>query len=230
MRSTKHLMQYYNHKYPQNLWAKEINKSLEWLLSEVSETSKIVDAPCGNGIIAYFVKQKFKKRRVLAFDINEEIKKSTYLNNISCAPEYKVDDIFKKLVDGKDNIWLLINSLYCLPYKEKLLETHIDNYQYIIGVFPDIEADNYQYFVKQNPEFENPSAMTLDETEKFMHAKGYKLIKNLGITNLKFHIWNDKFVFRKLTPKMRNIVYTCLDKIWVFNKKQYAFMIFKRYE
>ncbi len=223
-------MQYFKHKYPQNLWAKEINKSLEALLTEVSDASKIVDAPCGNGIIAYFVKQQFKNRSVLAFDINENIKKSTYLNNISFPPEYKVEDIFKNMVEGKDNIWLLINSLYCLPFKEKLLDIHKENYQYIIGVFPDIEADNYKHFVKKNPEFENPSAMNLAETKEFFHKKGYKQIKSLGITNLKFHIWNDKLLFRKLNPGLRNIVYTCLDRIWVFNKKQYAFMIFKRYE
>jgi hypothetical protein len=223
-------MKYFKHKYPQNTWANQICTELKILLKDLPGNASIVDAPCGSGIIASIIKQSFPDKQVFAFDLNPELLKSPYRNNQKYNAEFKVHDIFEKMVEGENNIWLFINSMYCLSDNEKLINGQKSSFKYIIAVFPDIEADNYNFFLSQNRDFRNPSAMSLNDTVDFMNDNGYHVIKRIGITKIKFHIWNRKFIFKLMPNSLRNIVFTCLDKLLLNKKPQYSLMIFKRYE
>lgn len=223
-------MKYFKHKYPQNIWANQIAKEIKPLLKEVSDDSSIVDAPCGNGIIASLVNRAIQERKFLALDINPDLLLSPYCKKESQTPDFQIHDIYSQLTDGDDNIWLFINSMYCLSDIEKLLSIQKPSFKFIVAVFPDIEADNYKYFLSTNPDFENPSAMNLDNTVKFMQTHGFNLIKRIGNTKIKFHIWNHKFIFKRMPNTLRNILYTCIDKLMFFKQPQYTLMIFKRYE
>lgn len=223
-------MKYFKHKYPQNVWANQIAKEIIPLLKEVSDNSVIVDAPCGNGIIASLVNQAVPDRRFLALDINPDLLLSPYAKKEDKSPDFKIHDIFSQLADGEDNIWLFINSMYCLSDIERLFDIQKPSFKFIVAVFPDIETDNYKYFLSVNPEFKNPSAMNLENTVNFMQQHGFNVIKRIGNTKIKFHIWNHKFIFKRMPNTLRNILYTCIDKLLFFKSPQYSLMIFKRYE
>lgn len=219
-------MNIWKHKYPQNIWASEIVKILK---SNVDYTSgKIVDAPCGNGIIGNLVSKEFDTSKILLLDNDSSLSKSPYVINEKI--DYRIEDIFNFKIDGKDNTWLLINSLYCLPNSEVLISGNRDRFKYIIAVFPNIESSNYKYFTKKHPEFSNPSSKDIKSTIELFNQSGYIVVSQKKITKLAFHKWNNVFDRLKFPLIFKNIIYLTFEKILFFISGHYTIIAFKRSE
>ncbi|MCC6818893.1 MAG: methyltransferase [Bacteroidia bacterium] len=214
------------HKYPQNIWAKNIILILREL--NLENDTAIVDAPCGNGIIAYFVKKAFPNRNVYALDLSVNQLNSPYLKSPDVKINIKQADVFNEKIKGENNIWLLINSLYCLPDKYLLIENNRSQYKYILALVPDVDSDNFSFFTKQNPNFQNPSKMTLNETIQFFHDTGYELINTVKTTMISFHKWNEKLVKFKIPFTLRNFIFFLLNKLSFFGKPKYHILVLKR--
>ena len=168
------------YRYPQYIWAQEINGILGSGLIRDLPSRKIVDAPCGDGIISFWVRKKHPNLNFDLYDLDESLVKRAQNNcpNTSAS----VQSIFDISLDGESNIWMLINSLYCLPDKEALLNHLVGNVEYIVGVFPHTDHINYQAFLEKNPEFKNTSAMGQAATIKFFSDYGFKrvFLKDVG--------------------------------------------------
>lgn len=218
------------HKYPQNLWALSINRQLKKILPELGKDSTITDAPCGNAIIAYFVKKEFKDRTVIALDNDQKLMNSRYILSKDISLKIRLEDIYNHKIEGKDNVWLLINSLFCLPEKERLLSCTREQYKFIIAIIPDIEAGNFIFFQNRNPEFRNPSAMKVGETINFFKTNGYSLKYREDLTSVQFHKFNKWFESMRVPIAIRNLLLTVLDYLFFFKKKQYVLLTFSRYE
>lgn len=218
-------MSHWFQKYPQNIWSRKINALL---LDKAFDL--VVDAPCGNGMISFESAKQFPNIQFFAVDIDEQQLSSHFLKNKPSNLSSQLDDIFQLKIKKGNNAWLFINSLYCLPEKEKLMSNFSIQFNSIYAVFPNIESSNYKYFTKKNPEFENPSAMTINETIKFIENYGFKLIKRQPVTAIPFHIWNSFFDKIGLNFKLKNLIFTLTDSIFFFGRKHYEIMEFKRYE
>ena len=134
------------HKYPQNLWVREILNILKSDKINLSKDSIVFDAPCGNGIIGSLIFKELKKIKIELLDNDSVLIKSVYTEIKDSDFKVLVGDIFEYSPEGRDNIWLLINSLYCLPKSTELITSKKDSMKYIIGVFPDIHSKNFKYF------------------------------------------------------------------------------------
>lgn len=218
------------HKYPQNIWAGEIVRLLKSGLVRMDENSLIADAPAGNGIISYFVGKSVMDRKIIAIDNDSALLNSTYTKSPEVNLTAELGDIFEFKPQGTDNVWLLVNSLYCLPDKERLVSGKRSQFRYIIAVFPDIESSNFKYFSKKHPEFENPNSMSLDKTHAFFEEQGYKLIHAERLTRLSFHSWGELLSRLRFTPKIKNLFLTIMDKLLFFRKGQYELAVFIRNE
>ncbi len=219
-------MNIWKHKYPQNIWANEIVKILK---SNTEYThGMIVDAPCGNGIIGNLVSKEFDNLNLLLLDNDTSLLKSPYVLNEGI--EYKIEDIFEFDIEGNDNTWLLINSLYCLPDSEVLLSGKRDKFKYIIAVFPIIGSSNYKYFTKKHPEFSNPSSKDIKSTIQLFNQCGYVVASQKNITKLAFHKWNNVFDRLKFPLVLKNIIYLTFEKILFFISGHYTIIAFKRSE
>ncbi|HEY1047209.1 MAG TPA: class I SAM-dependent methyltransferase [Bacteroidia bacterium] len=218
-------MNHFTQKYPQNIWSIKINKMLSGKKFDL-----VVDAPCGNGIISYLSAKQFPNIQFLAVDIDEKQLSSNFLKNKPLNLNSRLDDIFQLKINNGNNAWLFVNSLYCLPEKERLMENFSIQFNSIFAVFPDIESSNYKYFTKKNKDFENPSAMTILDTIQFFEKYGFKLIRKQAVTSIPFHIWNSFFDKIRLNIKLKNLIFTLTDSIFFFGRKQYEIMEFKRYE
>lgn len=218
-------MSYLFQKYPQNLWARTINKMIK-----NEKFDLIVDAPCGNGIIACLSAIKFPDTPYLAIDNDSQQLDSNILRSKPINVNSQLGDIFKTKIKHGNNAWLFINSLYCLPEKEKLMACFSVHFNSIYAVFPDITSRNYQYFSQKHPDFENPSAMKLSETIDFIESYGFKLINRQPVTAIPFHKWNPILDKIGLNFKLKNLIFTLTDSMFFFRRKHYEIMEFKRYE
>lgn len=219
-------MNIWKHKYPQNIWASEIVKILKSNIEYTSGT--IVDAPCGNGIIGNLVSKELDTPKILLLDNDASLSKSPYVINEKI--DYRIEDIFDFKIDGKDNTWLLINSLYCLPDSEVLISGKRDKFKYIIAIFPNIESSNYKYFTKKHPEFSNPSSIDINSTIQLFNQSGYIVVSQKKITKLAFHKWNNVFDRLKFPLVLKNIIYLAFEKILFFISGHYTIIAFKRSE
>ncbi|MBN2487378.1 MAG: methyltransferase [Bacteroidales bacterium] len=207
--------------YPQVVWAKEINQILNSSLLKNSNNYTIVDAPCGNGVITYWVKKKQKNRKFLLYDIDERLL-DIVNKNLKGVSWYNAD-IFKLNLETSENIWLFINSLYCLPEGEKLIETMSKQMKYVIAVFPYIGHPNYKAFLAANPDFKNPSAMTEPETLALFEKYGYKTILKKGCTFISYH---------KIRPtillKASKRLLAPIERLWGKNSPAYWLAVFEK--
>ena len=161
------------YRYPQNLWAKKIFKVISKL--HFNEKIKIIDAPCGDGIITYWLKKKLQNEFEL-YDISEEqIKIAQERLDLSCI--YKCDISNLKLDNKYSNIWLLINSLYLLNDVKQIILNN-KSIDYIIGVFPNIREMNYHCYKTSINSKINTNEMDIDETISFFGLKCQSNRKN----------------------------------------------------
>jgi hypothetical protein len=219
-------MKIWKHKYPQNTWAKEIVKILRSNPEYLKES--IVDAPCGNGIIGHLVFNEFSNSKVVLLDNDKSLLESPYSQNE--AIQTRVEDVFDFKINGKDNTWLLINSLFCLPNSSELISRNRDQFKYIIAICPNIGSSNFKYFTKKNPDFSNPSAIDIPSTVKLFQQHGYTLEFQKEITKVPFHKWNVFFDCIKLPFFLKNILFLLFEKILFFLSGQYTIIACKRSE
>jgi len=170
----------YYYKHPQFIWAQEIYKILTSGLIDGLSERQIIDAPCGDGVISFWLKKKLPNLSLDLYDLDESLIKiaQSYCGNVKT----EVQSIFDLAIEGKNNVWLLVNSLYCLPDKDKLLDHLGPKVEYIIAVFPHIEHKNYRIFLAQNPGFANPNAMSQSMTIDFFLKHRFKNILKKDVT------------------------------------------------
>jgi hypothetical protein len=219
-------------KYPQNIWANEITLLIKQKKIEYFKDSIFVDSPCGNGIIGNLVFHDCEKLKIQMriSDINPEIMDSPYSKVNNSNFTVLVEDIFNQKLEGKNNVWLFINSLYCLPNADSLIAHQRENFKTIIAVFPNINSFNYQYFMSQNKHFNNPTEMSLNETIEFFEKHGYGKIIFKKNTRIPFHFWNNIFNKIRLNLVLRNVLFTIFDKLLFFLPGQYAIIVFSKNE
>ena len=212
-------------KYPQNIWT---NLAISMLQKEDLNGKNIIDAPCGNGHIAFHVAEVFKNNKVYAFDIDKKQLNSVYLR--TGLPNLIVEerDIFTLKLESNNNIWLFINSLYCLPDTDKLMENCGSYMDVIIAVFPRIDSLNFITFEKLNPQFDNPSKMSINDTVLFFAKYNFTQVERIDCTGVAFHKWNNFFNKIRLPNKLRNFIFTTCDYLIPSLSKEYVIIKFKR--
>ncbi|MBK9213190.1 MAG: hypothetical protein IPO14_09650 [Saprospiraceae bacterium] len=188
-------MSYFNYfRYPQYLFAKAIVQTL--IRFELSE-NPLTDAPSGDGVIGFWLNKKLNCK-VKMLDIDERLVNICRAN----MPEMdaKQGDIFTLEPKKNNEIWLFINSMYCLPKIEGLIDEKRKKYAYIIGIFPDIQQKNYQCFNRRNPNV-NQSPLNINDTVQFFTKWGYQLEHEEGLIHIPFfcsRILNNRWVQKYL--------------------------------
>jgi hypothetical protein len=219
---------YFLHKYPQNVWVNQILSIVKSKTIKLPDNAVYFDAPCGNGIIGNLLFKELKNIKIELLDNDPVLIQSNYTEIQDPNFKVRVGDIFENSPAGNDNIWLLINSLYCLPKSDELIESKKDSMKYIIGVFPDIDSKNFKFFKKKNPDFENPSLLDLDSTIQLFENHNYNLIYKKDIIKIPFHIWNNKLQNLPIPLKIKNLIFSLFDKVFFFLPNQYTIIAFIR--
>lgn len=205
-----------HYAYPQYLWAKEVYIILQKY--NLLGRRTLIDAPCGNGVISYWLHKKFNINRIELIDNSEKqigiAKKYLPSMDISC------EDILKLGSNSnEDDIWLFINSLYCLNDGELIINHMKKRSEYIIGIFPHIDHMNYKIFFEKNPNFKNPTELNVSDTISLFNSSGYDLLCKKSITH---------FPFYKYNYRGSRIVFNLFDKLFSGRKGAYWISLFKR--
>lgn len=220
------LAQLLYHIYPQHSFAKAIIKVLDSDLIEDIENATLVDAPCGTGVISYWLKRHNKEADIIALDI--ERKKLALANRFIDGLDAKETDIFDLSLTGNNNVWLLINSLYCLPQPDRLMAKLQPSMKHIIAIFPDVEHQSYQDFFINHPGFSNPSAMTKSDTLAFFSKHNYKLLDQQELIFLPVHRFKIPFFNATLRVPRPCLWLMGLFEPWVKPQKgRYWLAVFK---
>jgi len=171
-------------KYPQRGWAQVIEDLIK---NHNLDIDYVVDAPCGNGIITYFLADKFKNLNFLCSDLNVSSVSYASKNIVNSNVEIKCSNIFDLSFSSEKGLFLLINSLFLLPETDKLLDFIRLNNSYMIGIFPYVERDNFQAFVRKRPDYEHTYLPTQDELITKLEAHGFSLMEKKDISYVHHH-------------------------------------------
>ena len=211
-------------KYPQSIWSKQI---IAWLKQNNVPQKTIVDAPCGNGLVGYLMAQNFKDSNVLLLDIQSSLLDSSYVkaNNIQA----QIADLNTVSIPNSD-VWLMINSLFCLDNATTIIKQHCKSFNTIVFVLPLVERFNYRFFMKTNPGFKNPSVMSHESLKTFMKEQGYIACYTSETTRIPNHYFQRLFETIKLPISFQNKLLYCLDYLMFFLPCQYEIIIFKTNE
>lgn len=207
-------------RYPQYIMSLELTK----IIMTIPDYQKrhIIDIPCGDGIISYWLKKRIPESKFELYDISEEKinRAKKYLSNM----KIEMGDIFNIEIEGDNNIWLLINSLYCLPDKSRLLSQMNQKMEYIIGIFPNLDHPNYKVFMHKNPGFSNPSAMTVDETIQFFGQFNYSLLLKKELIHIQYY----SYYFNKYAKHIFGYIFNLIDQSFCNSSCAYWIGIFKK--
>lgn len=169
--------------YPHYYWARAIRN----VLREHRHPGKVtlIDAPCGEGIISYWIMRSFPDCGLELVDRDEQV----LVNAKKIVPAGQIIRSDLRCLDNRrgDDIWLLINSLFLLPNPEEIVNRMHPRASLIVGIFPDLEHPNYRCFARNNPEFQNPHAMSPLETSEFFERCGYHLTQQISLTSIPYH-------------------------------------------
>ena len=112
------------YRYPAHHWAADISQ----ILTQTSMgDAAIIDAPCGDGIISYWLIKRGIRHRYELYDISERTigvarRMADWKKTRQLELHIEPLDIHQvPLGHGTEDIWLLINSLYLLPEIDQLL-------------------------------------------------------------------------------------------------------------
>jgi hypothetical protein len=213
---------YFYFRYPQYNWAKEIKIILDSNIIADVTGKNLIDAPSGDGVISFWLKKKINNKFYL-FDI-EKTSIQIAQDKIKGAVIQKENIIYLNL-NPNENIWLFINSLYCMTDKTKLLKSMVNQMEYIIAIFPYINHLNYKTFFQQNPKFINYSEMDKEQTILFFKEFNYDLIYDKDITYIPFYkIYNVFHYFNSIINK----ICILLDRFFQSRHGAYWIGVFKR--
>jgi len=173
-----------NH-YPQNNWAKALTIELKKL--NLARSTKVVDAPCGNGAITFWLANTIKNK----FELIDRSKLFTTMiflwsrsNEQICL---KNGDLFYELErTPSDDVWLLINSLYLFPNPLEMITMYRPRFKYILAIFPYLDKINYHYFCKRPFRSSNTKNYTLKDTISIFSDAGYDLQTKIDLTAIPF--------------------------------------------
>ncbi len=160
-------------RHPQYLWAKQIYKILK---GKIQDDTLIVDCPCGNGTLSFWL-SRWLKNQFVAIDIDESAiayaKKFIYAQNVQCSVG-DINDIPEKYCN-QNAVLLCINSLFLLPNAKQLPQKFSKSFKYVICVCPNPNSRNYKKFIRKNPNV-NVSEMSHKEIIDIFEQANYKLI------------------------------------------------------
>lgn len=165
------------YRYPAQHWAADIRN----ILAESSDNQvTIIDAPCGDGVITYWLIKGRVGQRFELYDLSERaVTAAQKITDWKKASQFELRVEQRNIHDlpvdqGKNDVWLLINSLFLLPDIDQLLGRMRRRAKTIIGVFPRITSENYKCYAAQSPGT-NINEMGQDETIEFFAKHGYRL-------------------------------------------------------
>lgn len=207
----------YYFRYPQYIWASEIYSILKGI-DKLNER-RIVDAPCGDGIISFWLKRKLKNLQFELYDLSEECveiaRRFIPDVNIICKDIFDVET-----KNRTEDVWLFINSLYCLKDGEMLIGRYSERMSYIIAVFPYIDHPNYHCFFKKNPDFINYSEMDQGQTIQLFRKHGYDLSFEKNVIHIPY------YCYRNFRGKL--MLLNIIDRFFKANSGAYWISLFKR--
>lgn len=210
----------YYFRYPQVNWSFAI---IDIIKRYKLENSFFYDAPCGDGIISFWIKVLYKKSKVYLIDLSEQ--------SLSIAKKY-LPSLFitnsslesvKISTPSKENVWLMVNSLYLLKNANKIIQNNGQSCEYIIGIFPYITSENYEVFKKNNPSI-NDNEMNKEETISFFNKNGFLLIEEKELTKIAQY----KFSDNKLLYIILKRAFVLLDFFLFSQKSHYWLGLFKK--
>ena len=165
------------YRYPYYHWGKAFHSLL--CEADVAENATIVDAPCGDGVVTFWlvkngVKRTFEMYDLAERDVNRARKLTEWPSAKSCDIQVSCCDIHTiALPAGRTrDVWFLINSLFLLPDIDQLMERMRPRIEHIIGLFPDVNSKNYRCYKKRNPSM-NANEMDRDQISEFFGRHGY---------------------------------------------------------
>jgi hypothetical protein len=178
--------------YPQYEWYQHIYPEIAKLGLE--ENTTIVDMPCGDGVISYWLHKNIQFSEFpfelldISFFLTMFIKIWTgKKKNISV----KNNDIRRMTAKEKANdVWLLVNSLFLFKENLILIRRYYPRFKYIIGIFPYIHKTNYQYYKNKFYSHNNPGAENREDTIRLFKEAGYAVQKTVELTNLCYYKYN----------------------------------------
>ncbi|MCX6250249.1 MAG: class I SAM-dependent methyltransferase [Bacteroidetes bacterium] len=205
------------YSYPQYIWALEIGK----VLNKINKPGYlIIDAPCGDGIISYWLK-KSTPNNLLLCDISVEAieKAKEHIHGV----EIYCDDINNIKVNDREAIWLLMNSFFLLPNMEELIRKLSNTVKYIICIIPNVNSKSFLLWRQENPDFTHHYEMTEKEAINFFSKQGYGLISQKNINHLSHYSRKNSFLY----PFYLRI-YNVLDNYYKDDKScHFIMMVFK---
>ena len=139
-----------NHSYPHKPWAREILQILD-CVHEPEAT--IVDAPCGSGVISYWLQRWRPTWNLELLDLSEEAvhlarqRIPRLKNAIRCAD---VRHIPLRSRSNRD-VWIIVNSLFLLDDVQGLIRSNRGRFRQVVVFCDDLERSNYRAIYRDRP-------------------------------------------------------------------------------
>lgn len=205
--------------YPHYYWAWEIENVLRKY--GLSPDATIVDAPCGEGLISYWLARAFPGNKFELVDQSGSA--MTVAGRLLPGARLIRGDLYDQDMKEGSDVWLLINSLFLLPEPERIVRRMRSRASSIVGIFPYLEHSNYRCFMQDNPDFSNTSAMSQKETLAFFERCGYSTLTCFPLTPVPYHCMRVPF----LNGILRRL-YLLLDPVYPAEKGAYWLGVFNR--
>ncbi|MCA9218130.1 MAG: class I SAM-dependent methyltransferase [Planctomycetales bacterium] len=179
------------YRYPYYHWGKAFSS----LLSEadVADDATIIDAPCGDGVVTFWLaKNGFRNSFVLCDIAERDVNRARKLKDWPALRNVEVKVTLADIHDLKvtcertRDVWFLINSLFLLPEIDRLFEKMRPRVEHVIGLFPDISSRNYRCYKKRHPTM-NANEMDRNEVSAFFNRHGYETKKTLDASFIPHH-------------------------------------------
>lgn len=175
------------HRYPSDLWGKALAHILRTI--DLDANAAIVDAPCGDGVIVYWLIREGIHQPFELYDLSEQ--KVRHAENLSTWAKARGVDAVASKCDlhelphsaEANDVWLLINSFFMFEAFHDLVERMRPRTKYILGLFPATSDPDYQTYVQRNPGI-NLNEMDEAQTTSFFAAHGYELCHRQDITSI----------------------------------------------
>jgi hypothetical protein len=196
--------------YPQYRWARTLVRLLPRYLTD--REAVVVDAPCGDGVMSHWL---LKSGRIAnpfeLYDRSPELieKASLVGGRQAIRVRAAACDIFEiASAETRNDLWLLINSLYLLPDIHKLVAKMRPRFASIVAVFPYLDRANYRYYLRRADRCDNVSGMSDEETIDFFADHGYRLDHREDVTFLsqyRFDFRGARRIFNILDPLFAHV-------------------------
>jgi hypothetical protein len=201
--------------YPQYRWARTLARLLPRYLTD--RQTVIVDAPY------WLLKSGRFANPFELYDRSPElIEKASLVGGGRQVIRARAAacDIFEiASAETRNDLWLLINSLYLLPDIHRLVDKMRPRFASIVAVFPYLDRANYRYYLRRADRCDNVSGMSDAETIDFFAEHGYRLAHREDVTFLSQYRFNLRGARR---------VFNILDPLFAHGKGNYWIGVFLR--